>query len=59
MMNNNVPRKTNLAEAVFEVLRHVNKGQALSWAINDVANSMARDYEEYMTIWTFLDSLVW
>ena len=29
MMNNNVPRKTNLAGAVFEVLRHVNKGRPL------------------------------
>lgn len=50
--------KINLVDAVFSVLRAI-KTTPLDIAINDTANSMANSYDDYMTIWNFLTSLVW
>lgn len=51
-------KKLHLVEIVFSV-KEMMKDRPIDIAINDAANSFSHNYEEYMFIWNFLESLVW
>lgn len=51
-------KKLHLVEIVLSV-KKMMQDRPKDIAINDAANAFSHNYEEYMFIWSFLDSLVW